>query len=392
MQDLVRREIDQRGIAVPAVDTPHDVASAVAEVAGAIGGAPLPDAQSAEALLAAIYAAPDDDDLRLVYADACIARGDPRGELIAVAAARASGRRPSSEQREREKALLRQHRSEWLGDLERVLLSSSIRFRLGFLDAATLKPKHDAHVRAVIGDVRWSTLRDLEVRAVADYHHAAAAAAARSVEELVRHDVMGGLRRLTGDLSGSLVIDLCEGELERRLEALQVALWDDQDDALRSALSSASRLPALRELICGHARQTSPADYHWLLRSGLARRLSRVELRMGLVALADWIAVCRAHAFDVLCITDTWGYDRFELARAGGHVTVRAYFRWPGMELGARGSLLRVADTLAGLEPGSIERVEVGWTRTDPATEAQRAALEAALAHLAPKHVKLPKQ
>lgn len=392
MQEPMRREIAARLPLAHAVHTPDDVATAIANVSAARSGSAPPNAQSAAALLAAVFAHPDDDDLRLVYGDACIAAGDPRGELIAIGRDRARGRRLSPDARQREKALLRDHRSDWLGDLERVLLSSSIKFRLGFLDAATLKPKHEAHVQPLIGDERWSTLRHLEVRAVADYQHAAAAAAAQSVEELVAHETMRGLRRLTGDLSRSLALELCEGARERRLQTLQATLWDDRDGGLRAALSSASRLPELRELICAHAPQDSPSEYDWLLDGPLASRLSRVELRIGLATLADWIGVFRRHTFDTLCIADTWAHDRVELSRKSGSTELRATFRWPGMQVGGRSIVLGVANVLADLRPGSIHRVEVSWTRSYPATPAQRTALEAALRHLAPEHVKLPKR
>ena len=56
-----------------------------------------------DALLAAIYAAPDDDTPRLVFADALTERGDPRGEFIALQLARAKGKAtPAHLMRERE--------------------------------------------------------------------------------------------------------------------------------------------------------------------------------------------------------------------------------------------------------------------------------------------------
>ncbi len=47
--------------------------------------------QNDDALLEAVYAAPDDDTPRLVFADALTERGDERGELIALQLARARG-------------------------------------------------------------------------------------------------------------------------------------------------------------------------------------------------------------------------------------------------------------------------------------------------------------
>src|ERR1043165_3448158 len=59
-------------------------------------------------LLALVYAAPDDDGPRLVYADALLERGDPRGELIALQIARARGP-VSDDARAREAELLTDH-------------------------------------------------------------------------------------------------------------------------------------------------------------------------------------------------------------------------------------------------------------------------------------------
>ena len=53
---------------------------------------------------------PDDDQLRLVYADALSERGDPHGELIAVQCALAL--RPGDEGlRQKESELIQQHRT-----------------------------------------------------------------------------------------------------------------------------------------------------------------------------------------------------------------------------------------------------------------------------------------
>ena len=49
------------------------------------------------ALLEAIWARPDDDGPRRVYADALLARGDPRGELIHLSLAAAAGNREAAE-------------------------------------------------------------------------------------------------------------------------------------------------------------------------------------------------------------------------------------------------------------------------------------------------------
>jgi uncharacterized protein (TIGR02996 family) len=69
-----------------------------------------------ERLHAAVLAAPDDDAPRLAYADWLAEHGDPRGEMIALAVARA--RLPAGDPRgtelwEREKTLWERHGEEW---------------------------------------------------------------------------------------------------------------------------------------------------------------------------------------------------------------------------------------------------------------------------------------
>jgi len=86
-----------------------------------------------------ILARPDDDEPRLVYADALMERGDPRGELIRVQCALA--RHDASDGdvgdvgrlRSRERALLKAHHATWTATLPRTILTSFL-FRRGFLE------------------------------------------------------------------------------------------------------------------------------------------------------------------------------------------------------------------------------------------------------------------
>lgn len=72
--------------------------------------------QNEAALLAAVVASPDDDSVRLVYADALSARGDARGEFIAVQCALA--RNPADAQlAKRSQQLLQTHGRTWLAAL-----------------------------------------------------------------------------------------------------------------------------------------------------------------------------------------------------------------------------------------------------------------------------------
>jgi len=82
----------------------------------------LPDLDE-RAFLRAITARPEDDLPRLIYADYLDERGDPRGEFIRVQVALGRPDTPWSDGdvrqlRARERLLLYQHRSAWLGRLD----------------------------------------------------------------------------------------------------------------------------------------------------------------------------------------------------------------------------------------------------------------------------------
>jgi uncharacterized protein (TIGR02996 family) len=93
----------------------------------------------ADAFVQAILDDPDDDSLRLIYADWLEERGDPRGEFIRVQYALAGmdaddPRRPPLEARER--TLLKEHGVVWAGPLPRLV--EDYAFGRGFVEKVTL--------------------------------------------------------------------------------------------------------------------------------------------------------------------------------------------------------------------------------------------------------------
>lgn len=88
-------------------------------------------------LLERIIASPDDDDLRLVYADQLTASGDPLGELITVQVnlARAPDGPEAAVLRHRERELLERFRARWSGNLRGV----DFRFERGFAVEARMQ-------------------------------------------------------------------------------------------------------------------------------------------------------------------------------------------------------------------------------------------------------------
>jgi uncharacterized protein (TIGR02996 family) len=92
-------------------------------------------------MLAAIAREPDDDELRLVYADWLQASGNPRGELIALQARR------DARSKARARTLLRRHAATLLGSFDERLASMSrmeardvrLEWHLGFLRRVELR-------------------------------------------------------------------------------------------------------------------------------------------------------------------------------------------------------------------------------------------------------------
>mgnify|MGYP001614308041 CR=1 FL=1 len=92
-----------------------------------------------DALLAAIYASPDDDTPRMVFADALSERGDLRGEFIALQLARArGGATPAQLKRERELCGDAKRRAAWGLPLSQ---GAACHLARGFPDELTLEPR-----------------------------------------------------------------------------------------------------------------------------------------------------------------------------------------------------------------------------------------------------------
>jgi uncharacterized protein (TIGR02996 family) len=112
------------------------------------------EARSA-ALLEAVYADPDADAPRIVYADWLASLGHPRGELISLQLAR----HPSDPASERERELLARHGDEWAGPLHVVTSPFARVFERGFLAAASIEAPLDPER---ITAPEWATLRSLD--------------------------------------------------------------------------------------------------------------------------------------------------------------------------------------------------------------------------------------
>jgi uncharacterized protein (TIGR02996 family) len=132
-----------------------------------------------DALLAAIYAAPDDDEPRRIYADWLLQEGDPRGEFIQLQLQVAK----TTDQLKRERALFVVHSDAWLAEL-RADPRDAV-FERGFLAIARPRGKvlpaergwatvHTLHEATPRDDVPMPSLRSLRGLTEAHIHELAA--------------------------------------------------------------------------------------------------------------------------------------------------------------------------------------------------------------------------
>jgi uncharacterized protein (TIGR02996 family) len=112
-----------------------------------------PKKRAPDDALAAVYADPTNDAPKLVYADALVEAGDPRGELILLQA----GQKRGSKKRIGE--LVKKHARVWLGPLYDAVALDTVVWELGFPVEIDVDVERHAELRRTKGDPRWSTIR-----------------------------------------------------------------------------------------------------------------------------------------------------------------------------------------------------------------------------------------
>jgi len=148
------------------VPAPSGIAEVRAALAATVGAVPAVHARptvrrDGATLLAAIYADPRDDDARAIYADHLESTGDPRGELISLQLARAAGRSTPATLA-REAALLKAHRTAWLGPIAGDVVIASTEWARGFPVAAKTKIAKANAAAASFIRPEWATFERLE--------------------------------------------------------------------------------------------------------------------------------------------------------------------------------------------------------------------------------------
>ncbi|MBN9122084.1 MAG: WGR domain-containing protein [Planctomycetes bacterium] len=134
-----------------------------------------------KALEAALVAHPDEATAHAVYGDYLVEAGDPRGELVQVQLALEDETRPKADRdalRKREKALLKKHAGEWMGEAGRFLVGEWSgkdkpyhgAFARGWLDTVRTLPVPEMLIEAVAKSPEARMLRRLEVIYDMRYH------------------------------------------------------------------------------------------------------------------------------------------------------------------------------------------------------------------------------
>jgi uncharacterized protein (TIGR02996 family) len=222
-------------------------------------------------LLAKIHAEPHALEHRMVWADALLAGGDPRGEFVSLQLARSAGGTASK----RERQLLAQYELAWLGELAAVVDRKSVRWINGFPVAAEVVFDSQAQ-RNLIGDEIWATFEELECDDL----------------ELIESPTLRSLKRV-GRLSLATLVALVEARgAALPIEQLgPIALLQNppaEFERLRAA--AAERLTNVRELrlhLPHYAISKRPGDFEWLFATPLGKRLTSFRLSAILVSHID---------------------------------------------------------------------------------------------------------
>jgi uncharacterized protein (TIGR02996 family) len=234
-------------------------------------------------LLEAVYASPDDDEPRLVYADALTEEGDVRGELIALQCARAKdGGAPSK----RERALLKVHERAWLGSIEPAILKSGVVYERGFVASARYQLAKSG-LADPFDRPEWSTLVELDVTPQAGYVGGARA--------LLLRPHLRALRRVIGAQREDLVA-IADHPTPLRWDTLSTKHWESARNEMAAILRRG--LPTLPNLKAfGFVNETVDRSVIAALAEGpLGRTLERVFLAAITGEVAPLIEAARASA------------------------------------------------------------------------------------------------
>ena len=311
--------------------------------------------RSADDFLSDIAANPDDDELKAVFADWLVERGDPRGEFMASQLKRER----SDEDLSREALLSRTHMRQWLPDEVLInLVPSSIVFEKGVFAGARVSVRSASALTASLPHPVWSTVRALANAPLE------LTARCRVLEELTEVDELAlvGLARAAAPALPRLRTLGVTGTPMGLARALEAPIFHRlRELRLGFALDSLDSGGDTREALVDY----QPSRLKWLLHAPIAGRLERLVLHTGWVDLGSWLTELdmidtpigelqlTPMAFDP---TGWW------LRLSHGRRRVRI---WPGSDLNVSFNESPVREILATVPARWFERVtlpdEVGW-------------------------------
>jgi len=288
------------GRAVASVDRPPVVLdpaerARIAALAAQLGSPVVPakGRRTEEALLAEVYAAPEDDAPRAVLADFLLEKGDPRGELIALQL-RAD---KSKAELAREKALLAEHGKRWLGGLAEVWLVDVV-FRRGFPAVVTARFRHHRDVEAHGDSPAWATIEEISWTTPGS----SSPDQQRFLYHVPRH-----LRPRVVTTAAAGLAQLLERATPLPIESLTVFAFDDVE--LVARLKASPLFGAVRRL--AFAEGLVPAD----LAEGWLARVPEIVLQTRDGKLGDWLRTCSARPTVTRFTWDERWLGRFHFLR-----------------------------------------------------------------------------
>lgn len=218
-------------------------------------------------LLAAVYAAPDDDRPRLVLQDYLLERDDPRGEWMVLQFKRASGLIEVHDA-ERERRLLARHGDAWLGELAHVVARRDRVFKKGFLSGCTVSFPSAEEKPQLIAHPAWRTIERL----------------AGDLDLIFRPDLW--MLSSLGPIQLEQVEALSKNKLPPKVDELRIAADYLFTDAAQEHMGRLEGLEQIRRLALAFddkagvtPRELRPVVVHRLLSSPLMQHIESLSLR-----------------------------------------------------------------------------------------------------------------
>jgi uncharacterized protein (TIGR02996 family) len=261
-------------------------------------------------LLAAVYAAPDDDAPREAYAAWLDTQRDPRAEFIRLQLAAAKAGKWLKADKGRASALLKAHGKAWAAPLEGAVAFSSLKWDRGFPSEGKLATQRNAAAEEATCSVEaFGTLRVLTLGYFRREY----------LERLLTHTPMHQLREVI-DLPRSLLPMLASSTRPWALERITCplqggnGLQGEKDEPLEmaglaQALASGSGLPRLTSLSLTFCYLGKPDAWDWLATTAAGRRLRVLRMNHGSYYLPLWHAALEEWG-------DRTGLQRLELFNA----------------------------------------------------------------------------